>query len=70
MRRINELLPSRLRRKSPPRTVYVGSHEDKLSRLPAMHIDPDDDARTGEDIEAEKAYSRRGAGQGGPTFYS
>jgi hypothetical protein len=54
MRRITELLPSEWRRKRPPRTVYVGSHEDKLSRLPAMHIDPDDDARTREDVEAEK----------------
>jgi hypothetical protein len=70
MGRIKELLPSRLRKARPPRTVYVGSHEDKLSRLPAMHIDPDDDARTGEDMKAEKAYTRRGAGQGGPTFYS
>ena len=42
------------RRKRPPRTVYVGSHEDKLSRLPAMHIDPDDDRRTAEDVAGEK----------------
>ena len=34
--------------------MYVGSHEDKLSRLPAMHIDPDDDARTREDVDGEK----------------
>ena len=70
MRRITELLPSDWRRKRPPRTVYVGSHEDKLSRLPAMRIDPDDDGRTGEDVAGEKAYSRRGAGSGGLTFYS
>ena len=70
MRRITELWPAQLSRKRSARTVYVGSHEDKLSRLGAMHIDPDDDGRTGEDVEAEKAYSRRGAGQGGPTFYS
>lgn len=54
MRRITELLPSEWRRQRPPRTVYVGSHEDKLSRLPAMHIDPDDDARTREDVDGEK----------------
>ena len=54
MRRITELLPSEWRKKRPPRTVYVGSHEDKLSRLSAMHIDPDDDARTREDAEGEK----------------
>lgn len=70
VRRITELLPSRLWRERPHRTVYVGSYEDKLSRVPAMHIDPDDDARTGEDIEAEKAYARRGVGQGGRIFYS
>lgn len=51
MRRITELLPHR---KRPPRTVYVGSYEDKLSRLTAMKIDPDDDARTREDVEGEK----------------
>lgn len=54
MRRITELLPSEWRRKRPPRTVYVGSYEDKLSRLPAMRIDPDDDARTREDVEGQK----------------
>jgi hypothetical protein len=70
MRRITELWPSQLRKKRPARTVYVGSHEDKLSRLAAMHIDPDDDGRTGEDVAAEKAYDRKGAGDGGLTFYS
>jgi hypothetical protein len=54
MRRITEVLPSGWRRKRSPRTVYVGSHEDKLSRLTAMHIDSDDDARTREDVEGEK----------------
>jgi hypothetical protein len=70
MRRMTELWPSRRRKERPQRTVYVGSHEDKLSRLAGMHIDPDDDGRTGEDVAAEKAYSRRGAGDGGLTFYS
>jgi hypothetical protein len=70
MRRVTELWPSQWRRKRPPRTVYVGSHEDKLSRLAGMHIDPDDDGRTGEDVADEKAHSRRGAGAGGLTFYS
>ena len=54
MRRITELWPSQLRRRRPPRTVYVGSHEDKLSRLAAMRIDPDDDARTREDVDGAK----------------
>ena len=70
MRRMTELWPSRRRKERPERTVYVGSHEDKLSRLAPMHIDPDDDARTREDVAGEKAYSRRGAGDGGLTFYS
>jgi hypothetical protein len=43
--------------KKPPRTVYVGSHEDKLSRLPRFHADPDD-RPTREDKEAEKAARR------------
>ena len=35
MRRVVDLFPGGLRRQTPPRTVYVGSHEDKLSRLPS-----------------------------------
>ena len=46
------------RRERPPRTVYVGSHEDKLSRLAALHVDPDNDGRTREDRESEKADGR------------
>jgi hypothetical protein len=45
-------------RKRPPRTVYVGSHEDKLSRLAAMHVDPDDDGRTREDVDQQKTEGR------------
>ena len=37
------------------RTVYVGSHEDKLSRLPRVHIDPDDDGMTREDRHADRS---------------
>lgn len=47
-----------LRRKRPPRTVYVGSYEDKLSRLGAMHVSPDDDGRTREDRELEQREGR------------
>ena len=42
----------------PPPPVYVGSHEDKLSHVRPMHIDPDDDQPTREDKEAEKAARR------------
>jgi hypothetical protein len=38
--------------------VYVGSHEDKLSRLASMRIDPDDDGRTREDVEHQRAEPR------------
>jgi hypothetical protein len=41
-----------------PRTVHVGSHEDRLAHAPAVHVDPDDDGRTREDREAEKAARR------------
>jgi hypothetical protein len=36
-------------RKKPPRTVYVGSHEDKLSRVRPTSVDADDDRPTRED---------------------
>ena len=39
-------------KKEPPRTVYVGSHEDKLSRVAPMHADPDDRPRR-EDLEGQ-----------------
>ncbi|HEX5895952.1 MAG TPA: hypothetical protein VFY47_06465 [Thermoleophilaceae bacterium] len=52
------------RRERAPRTVYVGSYEDKLSRLRALHVDPDDDGRTREDREAEK-WEGRAPPQGG-----
>jgi hypothetical protein len=55
------------RKERPPRTVYVGSHEDKLSRLSAMHIDPDDEARTREDLGKQKAEGRGLYGGGPPS---
>jgi hypothetical protein len=64
MLRMKELWPSNWGTK-PPRSVYVGSHEDKLSRLPAMRISPDDDGRTTEDVQRQKA-ERRGLYGGGP----
>ena len=42
----------------------MGSYEDKLSRLRALHVDPDDDGRTREDREAEK-WEGRAPPQGG-----
>jgi hypothetical protein len=52
---------------SPP--VYVGSHEDRLSRIRPMHVDPDDDQPTREDKEAEKAARRAGGSGGGPAIF-
>ena len=66
MRSVRDLLSTWRPRKTQPRTVYVGSHEDKLSRLRAMHIDPDDDGRTREDVDAQKATEGRGNYGGGP----
>lgn len=66
MRGLAELWPSKWGKK-PPRTVYVGSHEDKLSRLAAMHIDPDDDGRTTEDVRRQKAEGRGLYGGGPPS---
>jgi hypothetical protein len=57
MRHVADLLPAGWRKRQP-RTVYVGSHEDKLSRLRPMRIDPDDDGRTREDVDAQKAEGR------------
>ena len=54
-------------RKRPPRTVYVGSYEDKLSRISAMHVDPDDDGRTREDVQHQKAEGRGLYGGGPPS---
>jgi hypothetical protein len=47
--------PTLRRRTKPPRTVYVGSHEDRLSRLSAVHIDPDDDGMTREDRHGDRS---------------
>jgi hypothetical protein len=43
------------RKEQPPRPVYVGSHEDKLSQLRPLHMDPDDDVRTREDRHADRS---------------
>ena len=57
----------RRRRAPTPRVVYVGSHEDKLSRLPAMRISADDDGRTTEDVRRQKAEGRGLYGGGPPS---
>ena len=42
-------------KKQPTRTVYVGSHEDKLSRLAPMHADPDERPRR-EDLDTRTPF--------------
>ena len=58
MRRVTDILPGGWRRKQSERTVYVGSHEDRLSRLPSVRVDPDDDGRTREDVGHQRAEPR------------
>ena len=65
MRTLRAILAQKSGRQRPHRTVYVGSYEDKLSRLAPMRIDPDDDGRTREDIARQRA-ERRGLYGGGP----
>ena len=67
MRRMSELWHPSWGRERPPRTVYVGSHEDKLSRISPMRIDPDDDGRTREDVQHQKAEGRGLYGGGPPS---
>jgi hypothetical protein len=44
------------RKAEPPPPVYVGSHEDRLTRIPPLHVDPDDDAPTREDHERAEEH--------------
>jgi hypothetical protein len=55
---LKELMRRIRGQKDASRPVYVGSHEDKLSHVEPMHIDPDDDQPTREDKDAEKAARR------------
>ena len=55
MSSVRDLLVTRRGKKRRSRTVYVGTHEDKLSRLSAMHIDPDDDGIKREDRHADRS---------------
>jgi hypothetical protein len=64
--RLGRLLAGRRGRTRPQRVVYVGSHEDRLSRIPAMRISADD-GRTTEDVRREKAAGRGLYGGGPPS---
>ena len=65
--KLRTVLADRLGGTRPQRVVYVGSHEHRLSRIPAMHISADDDGRTTEDVRREKAEGRGLYGGGPPS---
>ena len=67
MRGVRELWSLHRDAKREPRTIYVGSHEDKLSRLAPLRINNDDEARTREDVQHEKAEGRGLYGGGPPS---
>jgi hypothetical protein len=37
-----------------PPPVYVGSHDDRITRIRPLHVDPDDDGHTREDTLHEQ----------------
>ena len=67
MRSLRAVLTEKRGRARPQRVVYVGSHEDRLSRIPAMHVCADDDGRTLEDVRRQKAEGRGLYGGGPPS---
>ena len=67
MRSLGTVLADMRGRTRPQRVVYVGSHEDRLSRISAMHIAADDDGRTTEDVRKEKGEGRGLYGGGPPS---
>jgi hypothetical protein len=66
MRSLRAVLTERRGKARPQRVVYVGSHEDRLSRIPAMHVSGDD-GRTLEDVRRQKAEGRGLYGGGPPS---
>jgi hypothetical protein len=67
MRSLRAILTEKRAKAHPQRVVYVGSHEDRLSRIPAMHVSADDDGRTVEDVRRQKAEGRGMYGGGPPS---
>jgi hypothetical protein len=43
-------------RKPEPPPVYVGSHDDRMTRIRPLRVDPDDDQPTREDKLRERDY--------------
>lgn len=67
MRGVKELWSLRGDARRAPQTIYVGSHEDKLSRLAPLRINTDDEGRTREDVQRQKAEGRGLYGGGPPS---
>jgi hypothetical protein len=67
MRSLRAVLADRRDKARPQRVVYVGSHEDRLSRVPAMRLSDDDNGRTTEDVRRQKAEGRGLYGGGPPS---
>jgi hypothetical protein len=44
------------REKREPPPIYVGSHDDRMTRIRPLHVDPDDDQPTREDKVREHEY--------------
>ena len=61
---LKELVGRMRGQKDDPRTVYVGSHEDKLAGIRPVHVD-DDAQPTREDVEAATAAKRPPSGSFG-----
>jgi hypothetical protein len=41
-----------------PPPIYVGSHDDRMTRIRPLHVDPDDDQPTREDKDRARDYKR------------
>jgi hypothetical protein len=44
------------RQHAEPPPIYVGSHDDRMTRIKPLHIDPDDDQPTREDKNRARDY--------------
>jgi hypothetical protein len=46
------------RGKPEPPPIYVGSHDDRMTRIRPVHVDPDDDQPTREDTNYARELKR------------
>jgi hypothetical protein len=50
------MLPPWRRKPERPSPVYVGSHDDRMTRIRALHVEPDDDRPSREDRQRAEDY--------------